>query len=181
MVFSGPRNATFSLEICPLDLFFPQLHGSVPLTSVRVITKGQTIIRCVLDYLYVRVWNITIFFKLGFSSFDYNLVLIFVISGENIHLKILVPSIAAGAIIGKGGETIAQVQKDAGARVKMSKANDFYPGMWPFLLACEQTIQLPSLYIAGIFCVLGCHKPFHIFILSFFHSFQWWKRPLMCS
>ncbi len=50
------------------------------------------------------------------------------VSGENIHLKILVPSIAAGAIIGKGGETIAQVQKEAGARVKMSKANDFYPG-----------------------------------------------------
>ncbi|XP_076442198.1 RNA-binding protein Nova-1-like isoform X3 [Babylonia areolata] len=49
-------------------------------------------------------------------------------SGDNIHLKILVPSIAAGAIIGKGGETIAQVQKEAGARVKMSKANDFYPG-----------------------------------------------------
>ncbi|XP_046333338.2 RNA-binding protein Pasilla-like isoform X5 [Haliotis rufescens] len=49
-------------------------------------------------------------------------------AGENIHLKILVPSIAAGAIIGKGGETIAQVQKEAGARVKMSKANDFYPG-----------------------------------------------------
>ncbi|XP_050404467.1 RNA-binding protein Pasilla isoform X1 [Patella vulgata] len=49
-------------------------------------------------------------------------------TGENIHLKILVPSIAAGAIIGKGGETIAQVQKEAGARVKMSKANDFYPG-----------------------------------------------------
>lgn len=47
---------------------------------------------------------------------------------DNVHLKILVPSIAAGAIIGKGGETIAQVQKDAGARVKMSKANDFYPG-----------------------------------------------------
>lgn len=49
--------------------------------------------------------------------------------GDNVHLKILVPSIAAGAIIGKGGETIAQVQKEAGARVKMSKANDFYPGM----------------------------------------------------
>lgn len=44
------------------------------------------------------------------------------------HFKLLVPSIAAGAIIGKGGETIAQLQKDAGARVKMSKANDFYPG-----------------------------------------------------
>lgn len=47
------------------------------------------------------------------------------------HLKILVPSTAAGAIIGKGGETIAQLQKDAGARIKMSKANDFYPGSFP--------------------------------------------------
>ncbi|BES89955.1 Hypothetical protein domain [Nesidiocoris tenuis] len=44
------------------------------------------------------------------------------------HFKILVPSGAAGAIIGKGGETIAQLQKETNARVKMSKANDFYPG-----------------------------------------------------
>ncbi|CAL1286901.1 unnamed protein product [Larinioides sclopetarius] len=44
------------------------------------------------------------------------------------HFKILIPSVAAGAIIGKGGETIAQLQKEAGARVKMSKATDFYPG-----------------------------------------------------
>lgn len=45
------------------------------------------------------------------------------------HFKTLVPSVAAGAIIGKGGETIASLQKDAGARVKMSKSHDFYPGM----------------------------------------------------
>ncbi|XP_015519713.1 RNA-binding protein Pasilla isoform X2 [Neodiprion lecontei] len=44
------------------------------------------------------------------------------------HLKVLVPGVAAGAIIGKGGETIAQLQKDTGARVKMSKSHDFYPG-----------------------------------------------------
>lgn len=44
------------------------------------------------------------------------------------HFKVLVPSVAAGAIIGKGGETIAQMQKDTGARVKMSKSHDFYPG-----------------------------------------------------
>lgn len=35
---------------------------------------------------------------------------------------------AAGAIIGKGGETIAQLQREKHAKVKMSKANDFYPG-----------------------------------------------------
>lgn len=39
----------------------------------------------------------------------------------------------AGAIIGKGGETIAQLQKDTGARVKMSKSHDFYPGKWRFI------------------------------------------------
>lgn len=44
------------------------------------------------------------------------------------HLKVLVPGVAAGAIIGKGGDTIAQLQKDTGARVKMSKSHDFYPG-----------------------------------------------------
>lgn len=47
------------------------------------------------------------------------------------HFKILVPAVAAGAIIGKGGETIALLQKEAGARVKMSKSNDFYPGEGP--------------------------------------------------
>ncbi|VEN63972.1 unnamed protein product [Callosobruchus maculatus] len=46
----------------------------------------------------------------------------------NHHFKVLVPSVAAGAIIGKGGETIAQLQKETGARVKMSKSHDFYPG-----------------------------------------------------
>lgn len=46
------------------------------------------------------------------------------------HFKVLVPSMVAGAIIGKGGETIAQLQKDTGARVKMSKSHDFYPGKW---------------------------------------------------
>lgn len=44
------------------------------------------------------------------------------------HFKTLVPAVAAGAIIGKGGETIATIQKDTGARVKMSKSDDFYPG-----------------------------------------------------
>lgn len=44
------------------------------------------------------------------------------------HFKTLVPSAAAGAIIGKGGETIASLQKETGARVKMSKSHDFYPG-----------------------------------------------------
>jgi len=50
------------------------------------------------------------------------------IAGPAVNLKILVPAVASGAIIGKGGETIADIQKQTGTRIKMSKANDFYPG-----------------------------------------------------
>lgn len=44
------------------------------------------------------------------------------------HMKILIPCITAGAIIGKGGETIAQLQTETNTKIKMSKTNDFYPG-----------------------------------------------------
>ena len=57
------------------------------------------------------------------------------------HLKVLVPGVAAGAIIGKGGETIAQLQKDTGARVKMSKSHDFYPGEYSTQTAFDNQWQ----------------------------------------
>ncbi|XP_017142721.1 RNA-binding protein Nova-1 isoform X7 [Drosophila miranda] len=58
-----------------------------------------------------------------------NSTLTLLLNGETTyHMKILVPAVASGAIIGKGGETIASLQKDTGARVKMSKSHDFYPG-----------------------------------------------------
>ncbi|CAI9731936.1 RNA-binding protein Pasilla-like isoform X7 [Octopus vulgaris] len=51
------------------------------------------------------------------------------LSNENaINLKMLIPSCAAGAIIGKGGESIGHIQKDTGSRIRMTKLNDFYPG-----------------------------------------------------
>ena len=43
--------------------------------------------------------------------------LIVLAASDAVHLKLLVPSIAAGSIIGRGGEAIAQVQKDSGAKV----------------------------------------------------------------
>lgn len=49
-------------------------------------------------------------------------------------LKVLIPSYAAGSIIGKGGQTIVQLQKETGATIKLSKSKDFYPGKSPPLL-----------------------------------------------
>ncbi len=55
---------------------------------------------------------------------------------DTIYLKVLVPSIAAGAIIGKNGEAIGQMQKETGAKIKLSKLNDFYPGILPLFRFC---------------------------------------------
>ena len=42
-------------------------------------------------------------------------------------VKILIPYFAAGSIIGKGCQNIAQVQQSTGARIKLSPNNDYYP------------------------------------------------------
>lgn len=47
---------------------------------------------------------------------------------EPVHLKVLIPSIAAGAVIGKAGEAIGKIQKDTNTKVKISKQDEFYPG-----------------------------------------------------
>lgn len=78
------------------------------------------------------------------------------ISDENVHVKILVPSNAAGAIIGKGGEAIAQIQKESGAKVKMSKANDFYPGKVIYFVTRRKFLCINAfLSGAGVVMVVG--------------------------
>ena len=52
------------------------------------------------------------------------------VNDGQVHLKLLIPSIAAGAVIGKGGETISHMQKEYDAAIKMSKSQDFYPGLF---------------------------------------------------
>ncbi|KAG5442055.1 RNA-binding protein Nova-1 [Clonorchis sinensis] len=60
---------------------------------------------------------------------------------DTIHMKILVPSGAVGAIIGKGGESIAHVQWETGARIKLSKPNDFYPGTMERVCLIQGTLD----------------------------------------
>jgi hypothetical protein len=45
----------------------------------------------------------------------------------DVYVKFLIPAMSAGSVIGRGGERIAQIQKDANVKIKMSKANDYYP------------------------------------------------------
>lgn len=69
-------------------------------------------------------------------------------------LKVLIPSYAAGSIIGKGGQTIVQLQKETGATIKLSKSKDFYPGK-PQAGRC---LSWPSLSSFPPSCALGVRK-----------------------
>lgn len=75
-------------------------------------------------------------------------------SREDVHLKLMVPSCAAGAVIGKGGETIGKLQRDTGAKMKMSKNQDTFPGMVGSIdlktrdmirVFLDQSVNIPSL------------------------------------
>ncbi|WPT14109.1 Protein BTR1 [Picochlorum sp. SENEW3] len=44
-----------------------------------------------------------------------------------VNLKILVSNASVGCIIGKGGRTISEIQADTGAKVVVSRSNEFYP------------------------------------------------------
>ncbi|XP_062221474.1 protein BTR1-like isoform X2 [Phragmites australis] len=44
------------------------------------------------------------------------------------HLRFLVSNTAAGCIIGKGGSTINEFQSQSGARIQLSRNNEFFPG-----------------------------------------------------
>lgn len=56
-------------------------------------------------------------------------------------LKMLVTDNIAGAIIGKNGKSIAEIQEECGARIKVSQTADFYPG------TSERTILITGVYI----------------------------------
>ncbi|XP_061828202.1 RNA-binding protein Nova-2 isoform X3 [Nerophis lumbriciformis] len=56
-------------------------------------------------------------------------------------LKVLIPSYAAGSIIGKGGQTIVQLQKETGATIKLSKSKDFYPGTTERVCLVQGTVE----------------------------------------
>lgn len=48
--------------------------------------------------------------------------------GDRSMFKMLISDNAAGAIIGKSGKTISELQSQSNARIKVSQAGDFYPG-----------------------------------------------------
>ncbi|VDM56070.1 unnamed protein product [Angiostrongylus costaricensis] len=51
---------------------------------------------------------------------------------DNLAVKILIPSAAVGAIIGKGGEAMRNLKNDHQCRVQMSKSSETYPGRLKF-------------------------------------------------
>ncbi|WIA14656.1 hypothetical protein OEZ85_003158 [Tetradesmus obliquus] len=61
--------------------------------------------------------------------------------GQPVIAKLLISNAAAGSVIGKGGQTIEQIQKNSGARVQLSRAGEFYPGTSERVLLLSGTLH----------------------------------------
>jgi len=67
---------------------------------------------------------------------------------DEVYLKMMIPAPVAGGVIGRGGDKIGQIQKEANVRMKMSKNNEHYPG----------TQERLCLIIGSIKAVLKAHQ-----------------------
>uniref|UniRef100_A0A8C4NK89 K Homology domain-containing protein n=1 Tax=Eptatretus burgeri TaxID=7764 RepID=A0A8C4NK89_EPTBU len=78
-------------------------------------------------------------------------------NGSHFSLKVLIPNFAVGPIMGKGGETITQLQRDTQTNIKLSKAHEYFPGKGACLL-----IVCPFSNPAFVFSqVTGTEKQMH--------------------
>ena len=102
---------------------------------------------------------------------------------EDVHLKMLVPSCAAGAVIGKGGETIGKLQRDTGTKMKMSKNQDTFPGylLYSFVMfhgcklflshfKCVWPFSIMSVIMASVLTKPTMLRKFHSSFLIFSES-----------
>lgn len=48
---------------------------------------------------------------------------------DTVQIKVLIPSGAVGALIGKGGETMRNLKNETGCRIQMSKNQEVYHGL----------------------------------------------------
>ncbi|XP_047322349.1 protein BTR1-like isoform X2 [Impatiens glandulifera] len=49
-------------------------------------------------------------------------------TAKNLYLRFLVSNAEAGSVIGKGGSAINDLQTESGARIQLSRNNEFFPG-----------------------------------------------------
>ncbi|KAL3317001.1 hypothetical protein Ciccas_004358, partial [Cichlidogyrus casuarinus] len=68
----------------------------------------------------------------------------------SISVKVLIPSAAAGAVIGKGGKSIEEEQRKTLTKIKMSKKEEFYPGSMErvcLISGCQEAVAAMLRYV----------------------------------
>ena len=92
---------------------------------VRRLKKCLKIYR---PYQYVFYFILHIIFYNIEHCIKFVYPLLILIDPEAVYLKFMVPQATAGSVIGKGGQNISDLQKEYNVHIRMSKANDVFPG-----------------------------------------------------
>ena len=93
------------------------------------------------------------------------------------YIRFLVSNAAAGSVIGKGGSTITDFQSQSGARIQLSRNQEFFPGTTDRIIMVSGTINetlkaveliLLKLLSEVILMFVSVHvstKLFHIYLI----------------
>ena len=63
------------------------------------------------------------------------------VADRKVVAKFLVSNAAAGSIIGKAGASISELQSQSGARLQLSRANEFFPGTTDRVVLASGTVN----------------------------------------
>lgn len=70
------------------------------------------------------------------------------------YIRFLVSNAAAGSVIGKGGSTITDFQSQSGARIQLSRNQEFFPGTTDRIImisgAINETLKAVELVLAKL-------------------------------
>lgn len=76
-----------------------------------------------------------------------------------VQVKVLIPSAAVGALIGKGGETMRNLKSESGCRLQMSKNQEVYPGLCLTLHKLLLRWKMNLFSEQASFIARNCYRP----------------------
>ena len=105
------------------------------------LASKKIFVTCLEPNDYV-VWVRSNSLSLSLSLWLYNGFLSLADSAEKpTHIRFLVSNAAAGSVIGKGGSTITEFQAKSGARIQLSRNQEFFPGTTDRIIMISGSIK----------------------------------------
>lgn len=98
------------------------------------LVRSSDLFSCSVFVWYVVAGILSLWLSNVFRSFSDS-------AEKPTHIRFLVSNAAAGSVIGKGGSTITEFQAKSGARIQLSRNQEFFPGTTDRIIMISGSIK----------------------------------------